>query len=467
MAFNFNVFSSGGGFNSINGITKYATVSALPGVANDGDLAITLDTDNIYAFNTGTNSWILIGGSVTLSVSDTNSIDFTLAASVLSGVVRIVPGSTGLPANTQGVSLLVYAGASPGLVGYIPAGTISEVTSSVLQFSGPGKAVGFSLGIQVNQATGSTPGYISAADYTRFATGISAQLNTQFPVLGGGLLSSGLTLSVPVANGSTGGYLSATDWTTFNNKLPTGATIAQLGNIAANTFLGNNTGSPGAILALTIAQTKTALGLTLTNSGDVTIGSVLTPSIAAGATISAAQVLQLTGADATNAGLMLAVGQSFAGDKIFGGFVQTNTYLKLGGGSMISIGASNVTTGYTLFMPSVQGGTYTSLANDGRGNLSWSYAEVGFYRSVSSGATLLVQERFLEVTTGAGDQTTNIGWGTGNTGVIFTIQKVDSGLGQVIVQSDRLINGTTNFVFGSQWEAHEFVDNGVGIRVIN
>lgn len=180
---------------------------------------------SIYSNGGGSGS-----GSASFSAASTDSIGMSYAGGTLIAQLNI-SGITGLPANTQGISHLIYSGASPGLIGYFPSGALSEVTSSILQFSGPGTIVGFSLGIRVNQATGSTPGYLSAADFTTFnakqaAIGYTAVpqariVGTTFPLLGGGDLSADRVLSMPIANGSTGGYLSATDWTTFNNKAST------------------------------------------------------------------------------------------------------------------------------------------------------------------------------------------------------------------------------------------------------
>lgn len=470
MAFNFNVFSSGGGSTSVNGFAKYASAAALPGSATDGDIAITLDTDNLYAFHSGTNSWVIIGGpGVAISVSDTNSIDMDITADVVSASLRIAPGSTGLAAGVQGVSNLVYAGSSPGLVNFFQAGLIREATSSVLQFSGGSfVAVGSSLGIQVNQASGSTPGYLSANDFTNFATGVSALLNTAFPIFGGGRVDTGLTLSIPIANGSTGGYLSALDWTTFNAKLSSGATIAQLGNIAANSILGNNTGGAAPILALTVTQTKVLLGISGTNLGDVTLGAFLAATSTVGATISAAQILSFTEAQTTNPGMVSANAQTFNGVKTFASDIIANSYIRLAGASQISIG-STATAGFTLVFSGGQGGTFTFLQNNGLGLLSFVQpGTMNGYRTVTNaGATLNLQDRMVEVTTGSTNQTLNIGYTSGNTGVIIYVMKIDSGLGNVTMQSPDLINGVSNHVFYNQWEAHEYIYNGVAWRVLN
>lgn len=470
MGFNFQIFEfgGGGGSGSGSGIAKYPSAATLPVTAADGDVAIVLDTNNLYSYDTGVPGWVIIGGpGVAITVSDTNSVDLTLTLNVLTADARYA-GATAV-ANYSGVTLQTLAGATPGIFGLVPGFRIGEVTSGVLQFSGNSFPVlGTSFGIQVNQASGSTPGYLSAADFTIFnaKVGISAILQTVFPILGGTNLpsSGGITLSIPVANGTTGGYLSATDWTTFNNKLGTGSTIGQLGNIAANSFLGNNTGAPGPILALTVAQTKAALGISLNNFGDVSLGAFLAATSAVGATITAAQVLAFTEAQTTNPGMVSPNAQTWNGNKTFTNDVILTTFARFIGGSQVSWGSS-ASAGFTLMFTGAQGSTYSMWQNDGLGNLKFTQADRGFYRSVSAGATLLIQDRYIEATAAA-DIILNVGWGTGNTNVSFNVQKIDSGIGSVTIQSDRLINGVTNFTFSTQWESHKIVDNGIGLRVI-
>ncbi len=470
MSFPFHIFSAGGGSQSLNGFSKYPNAAALPGSTADGDIAITLDTNNLYSYDTGVAGWVIIGGpGVAITITDTNSVDLTLTLNVLSADARYA-GATAV-ANYSGVTLQTLAGSSPGIFALVPGYRIGEQTSSVLQFSGNSFPVlGTSFGIQVNQASGSTPGYLSAADFTTFSNkvGISAIIQTAFPIFGGTNLpaSGGITLSIPAANGSTGGYLSSTDWTTFNNKLTSGATLSQLGNIAATSILGNVAGSPAGITTLSYTAVKVALGLSGTNLGDVSLGAFLAATSTVGATISAAQVLSFTEAQTTNPGMVSANAQTFNGAKTFASDIIANTFLRLVGGSQISIG-STATAGYTLMFTGGQGATFSQLSNNGLGLLSWTLADPGFYRTVTSaGATLNIQDQYIEVTTGSAERVLNVGWGIGNTNIFFNVQKIDSGLGAVTIQSDRLINGVTNFTFSTQWESHKIVDNGIGLRVI-
>lgn len=466
---NLSALSLGGGEGgSGSGIAKYPSAASLPVSAADGDVAIVLDTNVLYSYDSGVGAWVVIGGpGVAVTASDSESITVDSATNNWTFYLNI--GSSTLPANTQGISLLVQPTGNTGLYGYFPAGPISEVTSSILQFSGPGRAVGFSFGIQVNQASGSTPGYLSAADWTSFnnkIAGISTVLNTVFPILGGTNLPTlgGITLTIPVANGSTGGYLSATDWTIFNAKLSVGASIGQLGNIAANSFLGNNTGGAGPILALTVAQAKTALGISNNNFGDVSLGAFLAATSTVGATISLSQVLAFTEAQTTNPGMVSPNAQAWNGIKTFNSDIIAMSYLRFAGASQISIGSS-ATTGYTLLLPLTQGSTQTLLKNNGLGELSWGRDGTigGDFLLVSAGnGTATTTTRFIGVTTTTTDRAVAIDLLAGLTGVLVTVQKLDSGLGNVLVGATSGINGASIMILSGQWSKMQFISTGSG-----
>lgn len=681
MSFSFNIFSAGGGSGMSgggSGISKYATAAALPAVAADGDIAIVLDTNNLYSYDTGVAGWVIIGGpGVAITVSDTSSVNLTLAGNVLSADLNI--GSTTLPANTIGISLLIQPTGSTGLYGYAAA-------------SGS------------NLASGTTNGFLSAVDWTKFNNNLGAStiLQTVFPIFGGTYLPSngGITLSIPAANGTTGGYLTTTDWNIFNSKMPgitylfwVGAsyptvqsavnaaqllpqaysatlpsgicvflpqgvwdeTVTVTGNInllgmggwqsrldrlvlkplnatlcpqnitisgvhtesgaiiindagagVFNPFMGQwSIRFEGCLLfgmtvmnvnSLELQTTKvfndlnvsnavsmnfvnsqndslftfliddslpnTPDGLTIgfnglisdhslynalsletgasstlqsihtsfedsfqdytaglstqlwfmnspianfTDSGaeflnwqdrsqytpstpgnwspapqftndaldqlsaasGITTGTFNATSFTKGMTLFN-KILTLGPADASNPGSVSTSAQSFIGVKAFdSGFIRLkqtgagSTYLDIGMGAAI--------TGYTLVMPSLQGGTFSTFYNNGLGVLSFGIpgAYNGYITVSNAGATLALQTRMVEITTGVTNQTLNIGYAaSGNTGAWFNAIKIDSGLGSVTVQTPDLINGVSNFTFSSQWEAHKFVCNGIGWRVI-
>lgn len=71
MGFKFNPFS--GTLDVVDGtgvtggtVTTYANYAALPGSATDGTLAVTLDTNSLYVFDSATSTWKLIGPQVDL-----------------------------------------------------------------------------------------------------------------------------------------------------------------------------------------------------------------------------------------------------------------------------------------------------------------------------------------------------------------------------------------------------------------
>jgi hypothetical protein len=66
MGFKFNPFTGTLDVVDGTGVTTYASYASLPGSASDGALAITLDTDKLYVFDSATSTWKLIGPQVDL-----------------------------------------------------------------------------------------------------------------------------------------------------------------------------------------------------------------------------------------------------------------------------------------------------------------------------------------------------------------------------------------------------------------
>ena len=95
-----------------------------------------------------------------------------------------------------------------------PSGVSAVTGTAPIASSG-----GTTPNISISQATSSSDGYLSAADWTTFNNKITSVTGTSPVVSSGGVNPA---ISMPAANGSTNGYLTSTDWTTFNNAASKG-----------------------------------------------------------------------------------------------------------------------------------------------------------------------------------------------------------------------------------------------------
>lgn len=88
--------SAGGG----SGVATYPTAADLPASASDGALAVTLDTDTLYVFNSGTSTWLALSTpSVTLSIgvidsngASSNGATLNLGALIMQSASASYPG---------------------------------------------------------------------------------------------------------------------------------------------------------------------------------------------------------------------------------------------------------------------------------------------------------------------------------------------------------------------------------------
>ncbi len=508
MGFNFNIFTLGGGSGSGSGsgIAKYPNAAALPGSAADGDVAITLDTNNLYSYDSGVVAWVIIGGpGVAVTFGDSASVLTNFLGNVATSYLNI-EGITN-PPSSWGVSLVI---GNSGLYAYQRGYPVYGQTSATWNTVGQTATVlGGSLLLDIRPASGSNSGLVNTDTQSfsgdKFFNNLIAGFSGFGFISGAGgpgtvylgapnSVPSSYNILWPSAQGSTFSYLmnngiGGMTWSTISATFLSGITgpviangpgvgtavmqaggitLANFTGINPNTFLGNPTGATSGVTTITLATAKSLLGISLNNFGDVTVGSFSYVSFAQGLTISAAQVLQAGWGDTSNPGMIGPTHQIFAGDKKTTGNLGTYSYLQFLGSSLLSIGTTNITTGYTLLMPSAQGTTFTTLQNDGRGNLSWVSGLAGYQTVTNAGATLPLQSRFVDVTTGVTNQTLNIGWAAaGNTGLTLDIVKIDSGLGTVTIQTPDLINGATNYVLNSQWQTASLVCNGLAFRVLS
>ena len=130
------------------------------------------------------------------------------------------------------------------------------------------------LTVGETEASSTSGGYLSAADYANFAAGGTYRLvsATGTPPLTLTLSSNALTGGVTQASTSSNGYVSSTDWTNFqagySNRLTSATGSGGLSlTLSANALTGGLLSVPNSSLAnsaITIAGTSTALGGTIT-----------------------------------------------------------------------------------------------------------------------------------------------------------------------------------------------------------
>jgi hypothetical protein len=224
------------------GIPTYPTFSALPAIAVDGTVAITTDTDTLYAFNLGTLTWVVLSGpTAVLSVGTldgqppvANGASITLNSIYLQSASATFPGLVNTGSQTLAgnktfngsISAANLSGTNTGdvtlaTVGSTPSTNGASLSGQVLTLQ-PADGTHAGLMTSITQTLGGNKtftGSISASNLSGTNTG-DVTIGTA-----SGLSLSSQILSLALSNTSTTGALSSTDWNTFNNKqaaLPVG-----------------------------------------------------------------------------------------------------------------------------------------------------------------------------------------------------------------------------------------------------
>lgn len=277
-------------YPATGGIATYPNFASLPVSAPDGTLALTLDTDTLYAFNIGSGMWLPLGSpSAVLSIGAIDSQ---------------APGANGATLNIDALIMQSASATFPGLVnnttqtfsgnktftGTIAASNLSGTNTGDVTI---GTANGLSIVGQVlslGLSSTSTTGALSSTDWNTFnnkqtalTLGDLTDAGTDGIVITGGtgaVVGSGTSIAQHVADTTHNGYLSSTDWNTFNSKQAAGNYITALtgdvtatgpGSVAATLATVNgNVGTFGSSTSIPTV-TVNAKGLVTAASGNAVI----------------------------------------------------------------------------------------------------------------------------------------------------------------------------------------------------
>lgn len=246
---------------------------------------------NTFPMNDGSGnlSWETVSGSGTVtsvSVVSANGLAGTVATDTTTPAITLSTTITGI---LQGNGTAISA----ATVGALTAAG----TDGIAVTSGTGAVLGSGTSIAQHVADTTHNGYLSSTDWNTFngkqaalTIGNLTDAGTDGITVTGGtgaVIGSGTSIAQHVADATHNGYLSSTDWSTFNGKQASGnyitaltgdvtasgpgsvtatiaagaVSLAKMANLAANSIIGNNTGSPATPIALTAAQVGTLLAL--------------------------------------------------------------------------------------------------------------------------------------------------------------------------------------------------------------
>jgi len=166
-------------------------------------------------------------------------------------IVKINNVASSWPASQGAANTFLKNDGSGNFSWATGVGSVTSITANAPLTGGTITSTG-SIGI--NQANGSTNGYLSSGDWATFS-GKENALTFNSP-----LSRATNTISIPAATGSVNGYLTSANWTTFNNKLT--STLA-----SAKIFVGNGSNVATAVSLSGDATISNAGALTLANSG--------------------------------------------------------------------------------------------------------------------------------------------------------------------------------------------------------
>jgi hypothetical protein len=265
-------------------------------------------------------------------------------------------------------------------------GNLTEATSSVLTITGGTNAViGTGTTIQVAQAGASSSGYLSSADWTTFNSkepaltkgNLTEATSSVLTITNGtgAVIGSGTSIEVSQASSTTSGYLSSADWTTFNSKQGALTFTAPLVNTSGTITINQSGSASDGYLSSTDWTTFNSKEPALTK-GNLTeaTSSVLTITGGTGAVIGSGATIQVIQASSTTSGYLSSTDWTTFNGKASNSFTtiavatQSNIVadtatdtLTIAAGTGVSITTDALTDTLTISATG-SGGTVTSIS---------------------------------------------------------------------------------------------------------
>jgi hypothetical protein len=311
------------------------------GVATGGTAGQALTKIDATNFNT---TWTTLGGgsgtvtsvaALTLGTTGTD-LTSTVANGTTAAVITLnVPSAS---AANRGVLTAAdwstFNGKQAALVSGTNLKTVggnsllgsTDVSVGVTSVGGSGTVSGLTLGGSVTSTGNLTLSGTLAVTASNFASQAQATVlaapsgsaglptfrnlvSADIPTLNQSTTGSAATLTTPRTIASTGDVTYSTSFDGSANvssaaTVSAGAiTLAKMANLAANSFIGNNTGAPATPIALTVAQAKALLAIASTDvSGLAPIATSGSATDLASGTVAAARMPAFTGDVTTSAG---------------------------------------------------------------------------------------------------------------------------------------------------------------------